>query len=105
MLTDSAFFHAVAHEERVVLAEVAQHFRHREGEILFRPRQLPTALYLVVDGVVEISRQEVPDGDLEPVAYRGTGATVAESKVITGTPFNSLARFPEGAPPCSGPVR
>ncbi len=96
LLADSAFFHAVSHEERVALAEVAQHFRHREGEILFRPRQLPTALYLVVDGVVEISRQEVPDGDLEPVAYRGPGATVAESKVITGTPFNSLARFPEG---------
>lgn len=96
MLTDSAFFHAVAHEERVVLAEVAQYFRHQEREILFRPRQLPTALYLVVEGVVEISRQEVPDGDLEPVAYRGPGATIAESKVITGTPFNSLARFPEG---------
>ena len=96
MLTDSSFFHAVAHEERVVLAEVAQHLRHREGEILFRPRQLPTALYLMVDGVVAVIRLPRHIRRQEPVAYRGAGATVAESKVITGTPFNSLARFPEG---------
>ena len=96
VVTESAFFHAVAYEERTALAEVAQLLHHRDGEILFRPRQLPTALYLVVEGVVEISRQESPDAELEPVAYRGPGATLAESKIITGTPFKSLARFPEG---------
>ena len=95
-VTESGFFHAVAYEERVALAEIAQVFHHRDGEILFRPRQLPTALYLVIEGVVEISRQRGAGGDVEPVAYRGPGATLAESKVITGTPFNSLARFPEG---------
>lgn len=95
-VTESGFFHAIAYEERVALAEIAQLFRHDGGEILFRPRQLPTSLYLVVDGVAEISRKDSPGGDFEPVAYRGPGATLAESKVITGTPFNSLARFPEG---------
>jgi len=96
IVTDSSFFHAVAYEERIALVELAQLLRHAEGEVLFQPRQLPTALYLVVDGVVEISRQQSPEGDLEPVAYRGPSAVLAESKVITGTPFNSLARFPEG---------
>lgn len=96
IITDSSFFHAVAYEERVALVDLAQLLRHAEGEVLFQPRQLPTALYLVVDGVVEISRQQSPEGDLEPVAYRGSSAVLAESKVITGTPFNSLARFPEG---------
>ena len=95
-ITDSAFFHGVAYEERAALAEVVQVIRHGEGESLFQPRQLPTALYLVSEGVVEISRRQAPEGDLEPVAYRGPGAVLAESKVITGTPFNSLARFPEG---------
>jgi CRP-like cAMP-binding protein len=95
-VTESSFFHAVAFEERTALAEVAQVMHHADGEILFRPRQLPTALYLVVEGVVEVSRQESPDAELEPVAYRGPGATLAESKIISGTPFNSLARFPEG---------
>ncbi|MBP1621902.1 MAG: hypothetical protein H6Q02_2669 [Acidobacteria bacterium] len=95
-ITDSAFFHGVAYEERAALAEVVQVIQHGEGESLFQPRQLPTALYLVSEGVVEISRRQAPEGDLEPVAYRGPGAVLAESKVITGTPFNSLARFPEG---------
>lgn len=95
-ITDSSFFQGVAYEERAALAELAQVLRHGEGETLFQPRQLPTALYLVNEGVVEISRRQSPDGELEPVAYRGPGAVLAESKVITGTPFNSLARFPEG---------
>lgn len=95
-ITDSSFFQGVAYEERVALAELAQVLRHGEGETLFQPRQLPTALYLIHDGVVEISRRQSPDGEMEPVAYRGPGAVLAESKVITGTPFNSLARFPEG---------
>jgi CRP-like cAMP-binding protein len=95
-ITDSAFFQGVAYEERVALAELAQVLRHGGGETLFQPRQLPTALYLVNEGIVEISRRQSPDGELEPVAYRGPGAVLAESKVITGTPFNSLARFPEG---------
>lgn len=96
VISDSVFFHAVAYEERTVLADIAQLVRHREDEVLFQPRQLPTALYLIRSGVVEISRRQSPDGELEPVAYRGAGAVLAESKVITGTPFNSLARFPEG---------
>ncbi len=95
-ITDSSFFQGVAYEERAALADLAQVLRHGEGETLFQPRQLPTALYLINDGVVEISRRQSPDGELEPVAYRGPGAVLAESKVITGTPFNSLARFPEG---------
>lgn len=95
-VTDSAFFQGVAYEERAALAELVQVQRHGEGEVLFQPRQLPTALYLISEGVVEISRRQSPDGELEPVAYRGPGAVLAESKVITGTPFNSLARFPEG---------
>jgi len=95
-ITDSSFFHGVAYEERAALAELAQVLHHGAGEVLFQPRQLPTALYLVSDGVVELSRRQSPEGEVEPVAYRGPGAVLAESKVITGTPFNSLARFPEG---------
>jgi len=96
LITDSSFFHAVAYEERAALADVGQLLRHDEGEVLFQPRQLPTALYLVCEGVVEISRRQSPEGEIEPVAYRGPSAVLAESKVITGTPFNSLARFPDG---------
>jgi CRP-like cAMP-binding protein len=95
-VNDSSFFHAMAEEERVALARLGTLHDHLEGEVLFRPRDAPSALYLVVDGVAEINRREHPDGELEPVAYVGAGATLAASKVITGTPFAALARFPEG---------
>jgi hypothetical protein len=95
-VSDSPFFQAMAEEDRVALAQLATLCEHTGGEILFRPRELPSALYLVVDGVAEISRRESSGGELEPVAYVGAGATLAASKVITGTPFEALARFPEG---------
>jgi len=95
-LSDSPFFQALAQEERVAFARLGRVCRHAEGEVLFRPRQAPTGLYLVAEGVVEVCRPGVAGGDPEPVAYLGPGATLAESKVITGTPFSSLARFPAG---------
>jgi CRP-like cAMP-binding protein len=95
-LSDSPFFQALAQEERVAFAQLGRVCRHAPGEVLFRPRQAPSALYLVADGVVEVCRSEVPGGEAEPVAYLGPGATLAESKVITGTAFSSLAQFPEG---------
>ena len=95
-LSDSPFFQALAQDERVAFAQLGRVCRHAPGEVLFRPRQAPSALYLVADGVVEVCRPDVTGGEPEPVAYLGPGATLAESKVITGTPFSSLARFPEG---------
>jgi CRP-like cAMP-binding protein len=86
----------MAEEERVALAQLGELHEHAGGEALFSPREVPSALYLVVDGVAEISRRQVRGGELVPVAYVGAGATMAASKVITGTPFEALARFPEG---------
>lgn len=95
-LGESPFFQALPQEERVALAHLGRPVGHGPDEVLFRPRQVPSALYLVVEGVVEVCRTEIDGGALEPVAYLGPGATLAESKVITGSPFRSLARFPEG---------
>jgi len=95
-VSESAFFHAMDEEERVTLAHESKLVEHGEGEVLFEPPEPPSALYLVVDGVVEVCRRESPDGEPVRVAYLGEGATLAESKVVTGTPFSSLARFPEG---------
>ena len=66
------------------------------GTVLFRPGEVPAALYLVLDGVVEISREESAELGMRPVAYMGAGSTVSESKVITGSVLTSLAQFPEG---------
>lgn len=78
------------------MARLGKLVRHAAGDPLFRPGQGATALYLVVDGLAEICRIKKDAGLPEPVAYAGPGAVLAESKVITGTPFTALARFPEG---------
>jgi CRP-like cAMP-binding protein len=96
VVSESPFFHTMEEDERLELARTGSIHEYNEGEVLFSPRDVPAALYLVVDGVAEISRREAPDADLEPVAYAGTGAIMASSKVITGTPFEAMARFPEG---------
>lgn len=95
-ISDSPFFHGLAQEEKVVLAQLAKRRTHAQGEEIFRPGQTPSALYLVAEGVVEVARAEASTGAQEIVAYLGPGATLAESKVISGTPFRSSARFPEG---------
>jgi CRP-like cAMP-binding protein len=93
---ESPFFQALSEEERLSMVQLGRVFLHGQGDVLFQPRQAPGALVLVLEGLVEVSRSEVEGLDPEPVAYLGPGAVLAESKVITGTAFSSLARFPEG---------
>jgi len=96
VISDSAFFKAMVPDVRASLAGHGRVVVHTSGEVLFRPKQPATALYLVLEGVVEICR-EVEEGEgIKPVAYLGPGAVLGESKVITGTMLKSQARFPEG---------
>jgi len=95
-IRESAFFHGMALEEQMLLAQLGKVDVHPVGGVLFRPGETPSALFLVLDGVVEICRQESSEVGLQPVAYLGEGSTVSESKVLTGTALNSLAHFPEG---------
>jgi CRP-like cAMP-binding protein len=95
-IRESPFFHGMALEEQMLLARLGRVDVHPAGGVLFRPGETPSALYLVLDGVVEVCREESSEVGLQPVAYLGEGSTVSESKVLTGTALNSLAHFPEG---------
>lgn len=95
-LAESPFFQAMPADERVALAREGTFYLHGDGDELFRPRVVPTALYLVLEGLVEVSRVDGVERRLEPVAYVGPGSVIGASKIITATPFTSLARFPEG---------
>ena len=95
-IRESPFFHGMPSHEQVALARLGAVDVHGEGTVLFRPGEVPAALYLVLEGVLEISRQESSELGMRPVAYLSTGSTVLESKVITGSVLNSRARFPEG---------
>jgi len=95
-IADSPFFKAMVPDVRETLAAHGRVVIHTSGELIFEPKQRATALYLVLEGVVEICR-EIEEGDgLKPVAYVGPGTVLGESKVITGTALRSEARFPEG---------
>ncbi len=95
-IRESPFFHGMPSHEQVTLARLGAVDVHAPGTVLFRPGEVPAALYLVLDGVVEISRKESVELGMRPVAYMGAGSTISESKVITGSVMTSLAQFPEG---------
>jgi len=96
VINDCPFFHGMAQEEQVTLAKLGRVDQHMAGGVLFRPGQTPAALYLVLEGVVEICREESEEVGLQPIVYLGVGALLSESKIITGTTLSSLARLPEG---------
>jgi len=95
-IRESPFFHGMAQEEQISLARLGRVGVYPVGGVLFRPGETPSALYLVLEGVIEVCREESLEVGLQPVAYLGVGSTVSESKVLTGTALNSLAHFPEG---------
>jgi CRP-like cAMP-binding protein len=96
VMRDSPFFHGMASEEQMALARMGGMDIKQAGGILFEPGDVPSALYLVLDGVVEICREESVVLGVQPVAYLGAGSTLCEAKVLTGTSLTSLAHFPEG---------
>jgi CRP-like cAMP-binding protein len=95
-IRDSPFFHGMAPDEQMSLARLGGVDVQSTGGVLFRPGEVPAALYLVLDGVVEICRVESAEVGPQPVAYLGVGSTLSEAKVLTGTALTSLAHFPEG---------
>ncbi len=95
-IRDSPFFHGMPPDEQMSLARLGGVDVQPAGGVLFRPGDVPAALYLVLDGVVEICRSESREVGSQPVAYLGVGSTLSEAKVLTGTALTSMAHFPEG---------
>ena len=83
-------------DEQMSLARLGGVDVQPTGGVLFQAGEVPAALYLVLDGVVEICRVESEEIGMQPVAYLGPGSTLSEAKVLTGTALNSMAHFPEG---------
>ncbi len=95
-IRDCPFFHGMSSDEQVSLARLGGVDAQPAGGVLFQAGEIPAALYLILDGVVEICRVESEEIGMQPVAYLGPGSTLCEAKVLTGTALNSMAHFPEG---------
>jgi len=95
-IRESPFFSGMAHEEQMALARLGTVDVQPPGGVLFRPGDVPAALYLVLDGVVEICREESAEVGMQVVAYIGYGSLLCKSKVLTGNVLCSLGHFPEG---------
>jgi CRP-like cAMP-binding protein len=95
-IRDCPFFHGMPPDEQMSLARLGGVDVQPAGGVLFEPGEVPAALYLVLDGVIEICRVESEEIGMQPVAYLGPGSTLSEAKVLTGTALNSMAHFPEG---------
>ena len=95
-IRDCPFFHGMPPDEQMSLARLGGVDVQPAGGVLFQAGEVPAALYLVLDGVVEICRVESEEIGMQPVAYLGPGSTLSEAKVLTGTALNSMAHFPEG---------
>ena len=95
-IRESTFFHGMPQEEQMTLARLASYDVQPPGGVLFRPGDVPAALYMVLEGVVEICREESVEVGMQAVAYLGYGSLMCESKVLTGSALNSLGHFPEG---------
>ena len=95
-IRDCPFFHGMPPDEQMSLARLGGVDVQPTGGVLFQAGEVPAALYLVLDGVVEICRVESEEIGMQPVAYLGPGSTLSEAKVLTGTALNSMAHFPEG---------
>ncbi|MEJ2580618.1 MAG: DUF4388 domain-containing protein [Acidobacteriota bacterium] len=93
---ESPFFQGMPPDEQMSVAKLGIVDVQPEGGVLFQPGDVPAALYLVLDGVVEICRVESEEVGLRPVAYLGVGSTVAEARVLTGSTLSAKAHFPEG---------
>ena len=73
-IADSPFFKAMVPDVRASLAGHGRVVVHGHGEMLFKPKNPATALYLILEGVVEISREVNQGQGIKPVAYLGPGA-------------------------------
>lgn len=95
-IRECPFFHGMPPDEQMSLARLGGVDVQPAGGVLFQEGEVPAALYLILDGVVEICRVESEEIGMQPVAYLGPGSTLSEAKVLTGTALNSMAHFPEG---------
>ena len=105
-IRESPFFHGMAMEEQMLLARLGRVDEHPVGGVLFRPGETPSAFYLVLDGVVEICREESPEVGLQAVAYLGDDAVGSEDSglmLFSRFPFEALPidtyRADGGSPP------
>jgi small-conductance mechanosensitive channel len=91
MLRQTIVFESLTDEQITQLAGRAQYCRLESGEILFTEGECDATLYIVADGVIEMSRA-LPNGASETLGRIGVGEYVGEIGLLTGSPRGVTAR-------------
>ena len=87
-------FQGIAPEGLRAIATIASEESHRLGEVVFREGEAGSALYLILDGKVRISREVSGMGE-EALAVLGPGDAFGEMALIDDFPRSADARVHE----------
>lgn len=87
-------FQGIAPEGLRAIATIASEQSHRLGEVVFREGEAGSALYLILDGKVRISREVSGMGE-EALAVLGPGDAFGEMALIDDFPRSADARVHE----------
>ena len=85
MLRQTIVFESLTADQIGHLAERIEFCRLEAGEILFTEGEIDASLYIVADGVIEMSRKR-PDGTGEALGRIGVGDYIGEIGLLTGAP-------------------
>jgi CRP-like cAMP-binding protein len=66
-------------------------------DIVFRQGDKGDQLYIVMNGVIEVSTRQADAAEATPVAYLGPGEVLGELALLTGSPRSATVRSPEHA--------
>jgi len=91
MLRQTIVFESLTADQITHLAERIEYCRLEAGEILFTEGEVDATLYIVADGVIEMSRK-MPDGASETLGRIGVGDYIGEIGLLTGSARAVTAR-------------
>lgn len=94
-LKDCEIFSSLSEDILKVVYARGQIVKIEQNKTIFDYNQPCEYLYVVRSGIVEICREDEP-GKFRAVAYVGASASMGELAILTGSPYNSIARMPGG---------
>lgn len=98
LLKNATLFGFMDEDQRYDIARLMADRRLEHGEILCRQREPGDEMYVIVDGDVEVVKEDPTNGDGTVIAVAGAGEAIGELSVLASRPRSATMR-------ARGPVR